>query len=76
MMTHVVEVGGAISGEHGIGLAKSAFFRLQHSPAETRAMQAVKDALDPNGILNPGKLWEPTEPWKFPRETVQLPWDH
>ena len=43
---------GVVSGEHGIGLAKTPFFRLQHSPAQVRAMQAVKRALDPRGILD------------------------
>ena len=76
LMERVVALGGAISGEHGIGLAKSPFFHLQHGPAEAAAMQAVKRALDPRNILNPGKLWERCDPWTFPREQVRLPWDH
>ena len=76
LMERVIALGGAISGEHGIGLAKSPFFDLQHSEAEIGAMQAIKAALDPNNILNPGKLWEPSEPWSFPREDVRMPWDH
>lgn len=76
LMETVVALGGAISGEHGIGLAKSPFLRLQHSPAQIRAMQAVKRALDPNGVLNPGKMFEVFEVWKHPRLTVKLPWDH
>jgi glycolate oxidase len=76
LMEKVVDLDGAISGEHGIGLAKSPFFGLQHSAAEIKAMQAVKEALDPNNILNPGKLWVPSEPWNFPRESVRMPWDH
>lgn len=76
LMREVVALGGAISGEHGIGLAKSPFLRLQHSPAQVRAMQAVKRALDPRGILNPGNMFERFEVWKHPRLEVKLPWDH
>ncbi|MFM8337670.1 MAG: FAD-binding oxidoreductase, partial [Opitutaceae bacterium] len=76
LMREVVALGGAISGEHGIGLAKSHFLRLQHSPAQVKAMQAVKRALDPRGILNTGKMFERFEVWKHPRLEVKLPWDH
>jgi len=76
LMETVVALGGAISGEHGIGLAKTPFLRLQHSAAQVRAMQAVKRALDPNGILNPGKMFEIFEVWYHPRLNVKLPWDH
>jgi glycolate oxidase len=76
LMETVVAFGGAISGEHGIGLAKTPFLRIQHSPAQIRAMQAVKNALDPRGILNPGKMFERFEVWKYPRLEVKLPWDH
>jgi glycolate oxidase len=76
LMRSVVQLGGAISGEHGIGLAKTPFLRIQHGAAEVKAMQAVKRALDPNGILNPGKMFDPVPIWKFPRLDVQLPWDH
>jgi glycolate oxidase len=76
LMETVVALGGAISGEHGIGLAKTPFLRLQHPPAQVRAMQAVKAALDPRGILNPGKMFDVFEIWKHPRLDVKLPWDH
>jgi glycolate oxidase len=76
LMKAVVDLGGAISGEHGIGLAKSPFLRFQHSPAELRAMQAVKRALDPNGILNPGKMFDVFKVWEHPRLKIALPWDH
>jgi glycolate oxidase len=76
IMEKVISLGGSISGEHGIGLAKTPFFSLQHSPAEIRAMRAVKDALDPNGILNPGKLFKPFRVWEYEPVGDPLPWDH
>jgi glycolate oxidase len=76
LMQKVVELGGVITGEHGIGLAKIPFMALQHSPAEIAAMQAVKDALDPKGILNPGKVFEAFEVWNHQPVQVELPWDH
>ena len=76
LMETVVGLGGAISGEHGIGLAKTPFLRLQHNPAQVRAMQAVKHALDPRGILNPGKMFQAVRIWKYPKLQVKLPWDH
>jgi glycolate oxidase len=76
LMKTVVARGGAISGEHGIGLAKSPFLRVQHGPAQVRAMRAVKQALDPRGILNPGKMFEVVRVWEYPRLPVKLPWDH
>ena len=76
LMETVVALGGAISGEHGIGLAKTPFLRIQHRPAQVKAMQAVKHALDPKGICNPGKMFEIVRLWKFPKLQVQLPWDH
>jgi glycolate oxidase len=50
--------GGVISGEHGIGLSKRASFRQNLSPAHLSALRAIKKALDPYGILNPGKIFE------------------
>ncbi len=49
-------LGGALSGEHGIGLSKRDFMARAYDPATLAAMRAVKRALDPDGILNPGKL--------------------
>src|SRR5688572_17883570 len=76
LMETVVSFGGAISGEHGIGLAKTPFLRLQHNPAQVKAMQAVKKALDPRGILNPGKMFQEVRIWKYPKMQIHLPWDH
>ena len=75
LMETVVSLGGTISGEHGIGLAKSPFLRIARNTAEISAMQAIKKALDPNGILNPGKLFEPYHVWKKTPVTIHLPWD-
>jgi glycolate oxidase len=52
-----VELGGTISGEHGIGIMKSDFLGLALSRDSIAAMQAIKHALDPNGIMNPGKIF-------------------
>ncbi|MBQ3854955.1 MAG: glycolate oxidase subunit GlcD, partial [Anaerovibrio sp.] len=51
-----VELGGTLSGEHGIGLGKLPWMELQHGKEGMNAMKAIKRALDPNLILNPGKL--------------------
>ena len=56
LMDKVIELDGAISGEHGVGLAKTPFVRNQFNDAEWKAMLAVKKALDPKRILNPGKI--------------------
>ncbi|MDQ6784115.1 MAG: FAD-binding oxidoreductase [Actinomycetota bacterium] len=52
----VAAMGGSISAEHGIGRAKTAWLHLVRSPAELAALAAVKGALDPSSILNPGVL--------------------
>jgi len=57
MLRAVVELGGALSGEHGIGLEKSAFMPWVFSPDDLDSMQRVKDVLDRDGILNPGKIF-------------------
>ncbi len=52
-----VELGGTISGEHGIGNVKSAFVPLEIPPQELQIMKDIKHLLDPKGILNPGKMF-------------------
>jgi len=52
-----LRLGGSISGEHGIGLAKSEYLPMELGPATINAMQKIKQALDPNNILNPGKIF-------------------
>ena len=51
-----VHVGGTITGEHGVGLEKIDSMCVQFTPAERAAFFAVKEAFDPLGLLNPGKL--------------------
>jgi glycolate oxidase len=53
-----VELGGTISGEHGIGYAKAPFFDLAVTRPTMELMKTIKRALDPNGVLNPGKVFE------------------
>ena len=50
------EFGGSISAEHGIGRLKRDLLRETKDPVALDAMRAIKAALDPNGILNPGVL--------------------
>jgi FAD/FMN-containing dehydrogenase len=57
----VVALEGSISGEHGIGFAKAAYLGLELSADVMALMARIKTAFDPNGILNPGKLWDAGE---------------
>ena len=52
----VVEMGGTVSAEHGIGVLKRDLLREVKSPLELRMMEAIKRSLDPAGIMNPGKV--------------------
>ena len=50
--------GGSISAEHGIGLHKKPYLHVSRTPAELAAMRAIKQALDPLNLLNPGKVFD------------------
>ncbi len=52
-----VKLDGTLSGEHGIGLTKARFLKLEISDEVYKLMKKIKQALDPNNILNPGKLF-------------------
>ena len=56
VLSAALELGGTISAEHGIGIAKAAWMERLKGQAAVAAMRAVKQALDPEGILNPGVL--------------------
>ncbi len=53
----VLELQGTLSGEHGVGIEKRDFVNLEIEPATLRLMQRIKSQFDPNGILNPGKMF-------------------
>jgi excisionase family DNA binding protein len=53
----VAAAGGSISAEHGIGVMKRADLARLGDPARVAAMRAVKSALDPHNIMNPGKIY-------------------
>jgi glycolate oxidase len=53
-----VDLGGTISGEHGVGYAKAPYFGLSATLPTIELMRKLKNALDPNGVLNPGKVLE------------------
>jgi glycolate oxidase len=53
----IYSVGGKLSGEHGIGYKRLALMEKYCNPVELKMMKAIKKALDPNGIMNPGKIF-------------------
>jgi len=55
MFNAVLELGGTLSGEHGVGLEKRDFVDREISPSTLELMHKIRDQFDPNGILNPGK---------------------
>jgi glycolate oxidase len=58
IFAEAIRLGGTITGEHGIGVAKKAFLPAFAGAAQMRVMRELKRALDPNHILNPGKMFD------------------
>lgn len=56
LYSEAIKLQGQVSGEHGIGHAKTAFLRESLGERSIKLMQAIKKAFDPNGIINPGKI--------------------
>ena len=54
-----IDVGGAISGEHGIGTEKKRYFQELEDPVKLELLRRIKQAFDPHGILGPGKIFDP-----------------
>lgn len=52
-----VNLGGSVSGEHGIGTTKAPYIGMELAPATLSCMQSIKSALDPDNIMNPGKIF-------------------
>jgi D-lactate dehydrogenase (cytochrome) len=57
IVAQALALGGAASGEHGIGIGKREFLLREHGEAALTVMRGIKTALDPKGILNPGKIF-------------------
>jgi glycolate oxidase len=58
IVNRTLELGGTITGEHGVGLAKKPWLKRQMGDASFTLMRQVKRALDPEGLLNPGKIFD------------------
>jgi len=58
IFTEAIRLGGTITGEHGVGLAKKDFLPKFAGDAQMRVMRALRQSLDPRGILNPGKMFD------------------
>ena len=59
LFTALQRHGGSISAEHGVGLTKKPYLHYTRDPAEIHYLRAIKQAFDPNGIMNPGKIFDP-----------------
>jgi D-lactate dehydrogenase (cytochrome) len=56
LVARAIAAGGTCTGEHGIGTGKIGYMALEHDPIALRLMHALKAAVDPAGLMNPGKI--------------------
>lgn len=59
LLQRALSMGGTITGEHGIGIGKQKYMHAQHGAGALAVMRAIKEALDPENLMNPGKLIPP-----------------
>ena len=57
IVARALDLGGSCSGEHGVGIGKREFLEREHGLDALAVMYSVKQALDPRGIMNPGKIF-------------------
>jgi glycolate oxidase len=57
-----IDLGGTITGEHGVGLAKRDFLGREQKPEVIALQRRIKQAFDPDDLLNPGKIFPPQSP--------------
>jgi glycolate oxidase len=57
ILSACIEAGGSLTGEHGVGMEKNCYMPLQFADADLAAFRRIKDAWDPSGLSNPGKVF-------------------
>ncbi len=67
-----IEAGGTVSGEHGIGLGKRSYLEREHGTEAVALMRALKATLDPDNILNPGKVLPDADTQPYSIHAIQL----
>ena len=74
IFSEAVKLGGTITGEHGTGLSKRQFFEKIAGPAQIGMMRSIKNSIDPNAVLNPGKIFSlsPRCEGAMPRRKEQI----